>query len=255
MTPGRRLGVAAALALLFPSALPAAQGAKQPPTVILVHGALLDGSSWNKVIARLLSKKLKVVAVQNPLTSLEDDVAATKRAIAAADGPVVLVGHSWGGVVITEAGDDPKVAALVYVAALAPDVGQSVQDVMARGNPAPAGAEIKSDAAGFLSISAKGMKEDFAQDLPTAETNLLYATQAPIAGKAFGEKVTVAAWRHKPCWYVVAEHDRAADPQLEWAMAKAMGATVMSVPTGHAAMLADPADVATVILKAAEGAK
>jgi pimeloyl-ACP methyl ester carboxylesterase len=137
-------------------------------SVVLVHGAWADGSSWSKVIPLLQAKGLHVVAVQNPLTSLADDVAATKRAIALQDGPVVLVGHSYGGAVITEAGNDPKVVGLVYVAAFAPGDGESVASISKPYPAAPLGAELRPDSQGFLSITPKGIAEDFAQDLPTS---------------------------------------------------------------------------------------
>src|SRR5262249_37024538 len=151
-----------------------------------------DGSSWDKIIPLLQAKGLKVVAVQNPLTSLADDVAAAKRAIDSAPGPVILVGHSWGGMVITEAGNDDKLAALVYVAAVAPDDGQSLADVAKGAPPAHGGASIKPDAAGFLSLTPEGMAKDFAFDVPAAQTKIMAATQGPLNSKCIGEKVTTA---------------------------------------------------------------
>src|SRR5260370_15647121 len=150
--------------------------------IVIVHGAWADGSSWSKVIPLLQGKGLHVVAVQNPLTSLADDVAATRRAIALQDGPVLLVGHSYGGVVITEAGNDPKVGGLVYVAALAPSEGESVASVTKPFPPAPLGGEVRADADGFLTVSPNGIAEDFAPDPPYKEKQLLAATQAPTAG-------------------------------------------------------------------------
>jgi pimeloyl-ACP methyl ester carboxylesterase len=147
--------------------------------IVIVHGAWADGSSWSKVIPLLQANGLHVIAVQNPLTSLADDVAATKRAIALQDGPVLLVGHSYGGVVITEAGNDPKVVGLVYVAALAPSNGESVASVTKPFPPAPLGGEVRADAEGFLTVTPKGIAEDFAQDLPGKEKQLLTATQGP----------------------------------------------------------------------------
>src|SRR6478735_2516785 len=169
--------------------------------VVIVHGAWADGSSWSKVIPLLQAKGLHVVAVQNPLTSLADDVAATRRAIALQDGPVLLVGHSYGGVVITEAGNDPKVVGLVYVAALVPSNGESVASVTKPFPPAPLGSEVRADAEGFLTVTPKGIAEDLAQDLPDKEKQLLTATQAPKAGAVFGATVTTAAWKTKPSWY------------------------------------------------------
>src|ERR1700686_1969221 len=161
--------------------------------VVIVHGAWADGSSWSKVIPLLQAKGLHVVAVQNPLTSLADDVAATKRAIAMQDGPVLLVGHSYGGVVITEAGNDPKVVGLVYVAALAPSGGDPLSSISKPYPPTPLGAEIHADPDGFLTLTAKGIAEDFAQDLPDKEKQLLTATQAPTAAAVFGATITTAA--------------------------------------------------------------
>ena len=153
--------------------------------IVIVHGAWADGSSWSKVIPLLQAKGLHVVAVQNPLTSLADDVAATRRAIALQDGPVLLVGHSYGGVVITEAGNDPKVVGLVYVAALAPSDGESVASVTKPFPPAPLGSEVRADTEDFLTVSPKGIAEDFAQDLPDKEKQVLTATQTPTAASVF----------------------------------------------------------------------
>jgi len=182
--------------------------------IVIVHGAWADGSSWSKVIPLLQAKGLHVVAVQNPLTSLADDVAATKRAIALQDGPVLLVGHSYGGVVITEAGNDSKVVGLVYVAALAPSDGESVASVSKPFPPAPLGSEVRADAEGFLTVTPKGIAEDFAQDLADKEKQLLTATQ-PTAAAVFGATITTAAWRTKPSWCVIASNDRAVSPELE----------------------------------------
>jgi pimeloyl-ACP methyl ester carboxylesterase len=219
--------------------------------VILVHGAWADGSSWSKVISLLLARGLRVTAVQLPLTSLKDDAATVKRALALADGPTVLVGHSYGGVVITEAGNDPKVAGLVYIAAFAPDVGQSAGSLGASAEPAPMGLEVRPDAAGFLKLTEAGVKNDFAQDLSPAEKNLLFAAQAPTAAAALGENVSTAAWKTKPSWYLVATNDRAIQPSLERAMAKTIKAKAVEVAASHVAMLARPQETADLILEAA----
>ena len=219
--------------------------------VILVHGAWADGSSWSKVIPLLLDGGLRVSAVQLPLISLKDDVATVKRAIALEDGPIILVGHSYGGVVITEAGDDPKVAGLVYIAAFAPDVGQSVGSLGASLEPAPMGAEVRPDAQGFLKLTEAGVKNDFAQDLTLIEKNILFAAQAPTAAAVFGENVSVASWKAKPSWYLVATADRAIQPSLERAMAKNIKAKTVEVAASHVAMLARPQETANLILEAA----
>jgi pimeloyl-ACP methyl ester carboxylesterase len=247
----QRSAVTAALALLSTIAAAPAHAAPAPKTVVLVHGAWADGSSWDKVIPLLLAKGFKVVAVQNPLTSLADDVAATKRVLDAQTGPVVLVGHSWGGMVITQAGDDPKVAALVYVAAFAPDEGQAASDLGKDLPPPPGLSSAHPDASGFLWMTPEGVARDFAPDLPAAQTKVMAATQGPISGKTFDEKVSTAAWRTKPSWYVVAEKDRMIQPDLERAMAKKIKASTTALPTSHVAMLSRPKDVAAVILQAA----
>lgn len=219
--------------------------------IVLVHGTWADGSSWAKVIPLLQAEGYHVTAVQNPLTSLADDVAATKRAIALQDGPVLLVGHSWGGVVITEAGNDPKVVGLVYVAAAAPEEGQSFLELVQTATATPGNDEIRPDASSFVSMSAKGIIEDFAQDLPAQEQQLLIATQGPQAFAALQDKVTQAAWKTKPSWYIVASNDRMINPDLERTLAKKMKATTTTLASSHVAMLSQPKQVAAVILDAA----
>ena len=231
------------------------QTAQSPtkPTVVLVHGAFADGSSWNKVVPLLQAKGLKVVAVQNPLTSLADDVAATKRAIDAQAGPVVLVGHSWGGTVITEAGIDDKVKALVYVAAFAPSVGESTND---GGYPPPPGlAHPEASPDGFLALTPEAIARDFAQDVGPAEANLIAVSQGPVNSAAFDTKVTAAAWTTKPSWYIVSSKDRMIQPDAERAFAKKIKATTTELPTSHVSMLSRPQAVADVILAAASSIK
>jgi pimeloyl-ACP methyl ester carboxylesterase len=223
--------------------------------VVLVHGAWADGSSWAKVIPLLEKAGLNAVAVQNPLTSFEDDVAATKRAIALTDGPVILVGHSWGGVVITEAGANPKVAGLVYVAAFAPQVGVPVGD-LGKDLPAPpGGAEIRPDAAGYLTLTTKGVMEFFAPDLPVAQRKLVAATQGQTNSTLFGAKVTTAAWKTKPSWYVVAADDKMIQPDLERQFAKTIKAKTITLPSSHVAMLSHPNEVAKLIIEAAKSVR
>jgi pimeloyl-ACP methyl ester carboxylesterase len=227
--------------------MPAHLAAAAAATVILVHGAFADGSSWNKVIANLQRKSIDVVAVQNPMSSLADDVAATDRAIEAAKGPVVLVGHSWAGAVITQAGDDPKVKALVYISALAPDVGMSANDL---GKGAPLlpwqkAAVVSKD--GFLTIPEGIVESEFAQDLPKSQARILAATQGPIAARAFDDKLSIAAWRDKPCWYIVAKMDHMIAPDAERAMARTMKAHVIELNSSHVSMLSHPDKVTAVI--------
>jgi len=245
----RRLGMAAAF--VGAGLLSAPSVAEPPRTVILVHGAWADGSSWSKVIPLLDAKGFHVVAVQLPLTSFTDDVATVKRAIALENGPVLLAGHSYGGAVITEAGNDPKVTRLVYVAAFAPDAGQSAGSLNASVAPPPMGSEAKPDSEGFLKLSEKGIAEDFAQDVTAAEKLALYGAQAPTNVKSLGGQVSVPAWRSKPSWYIVAENDRAIQPSLEKSMAQTIHATTTTVTSGHVVMLSKPAEVAAVIEKAA----
>ncbi len=221
--------------------------------VVLVHGAWADGSSWSKVIPLLESKGFHVVAVQNPLTSFADDVAATKRVIDAQDGPVLLVGHSYGGAVITEAGNKPKVAGLAYVAAFAPDAGESAGSLGKPYGPAPGVTELQPLAEGFLVLSKKGINEDFAPDLNSAERDLLLATQTPTQGAALGTPIGVAAWRTKPTWFVIAENDRMIAPEQERSTAKRMNAHTLSLPSSHVPMLSKPKQVADFLSEAASG--
>jgi pimeloyl-ACP methyl ester carboxylesterase len=219
--------------------------------VLLVHGAWADGSSWSKVILKLEAKGLNVTAVQMPLTSFADDVATVKRALVLEDGPVLLVGHSYGGAVITEAGNDPKVVGLVYVAAFAPDAGESAGSLGATVAPAPMNAEIRPDASGFLKLTKVGVLDDFAQDLTKGEKNVLYAAQAPTSGNSLGGTVTTAAWKTKPSWYIVAANDRAIPPNLEMTMAKRIKADTITLPSSHVAMLSRPDEVAAFVIRAA----
>lgn len=244
------LVAAGLLAAAGPAARAADASAAAPVSVVLVHGAFADGSDWARVIPLLQARGVRVAAVQNPLTSLADDVAATKRAIDAAPSKVVLVGHSWGGTVITEAGADDKVAALVYVSAFAPDVGQS-SGALGQGYPTPPGlAALSADASGFLHISDEGMRTHFAFDLPPARAAVMAATQGPIAARAFDEPVTVAAWKTHPSWFVVTTRDHMIAPELQLAMAQRIGARVTKLSTSHVSQEVEPAKVAAVILDA-----
>ena len=219
-------------------------------TVVLVHGAWADGSSWRRVIRLLQARGVAVVAVQNPTTSLADDVAATRRALKAAPGPVVLVGHSWGGTVITEAGIDPKVRALVYVAAFAPEVGQSTGDQVGAHPPPPGLGGVRDDGTGGLMMSVESWIANVGPDLPEAEARLLAAVQAPLGQVTFGDRVGTAAWADRPSWYVVSTEDRAVSVELQRALARRLGARTTELVASHMSLLSQPRAVADVILDA-----
>jgi pimeloyl-ACP methyl ester carboxylesterase len=221
-------------------------------TAVLVHGAFADGSSWSKVIPLLEKAGLKVVAVQNPLDSLENDVAATKRAIDSAEGPVVLVGHSWAGVVITQAGNNPKVKSLVYVAAYAPDSGQSVQDISSKYPQLESQKAFVKDEAGYLKISDAGVKKYFGAGLSAQEQQIVAAVQGPLHIRTLTSAVDHAAWRDKPSFMVIATKDQIIPPQLEKDQAKNAKAKSVEVPSGHIAMVAFPKPVADLIIEAAK---
>lgn len=246
---------AAAAAIATAGHAMAAPAAPAQPSVVIVHGAFADGSDWAKVIPLLQAKGIRVTAVQNPLTSLADDVAATRRALDNQPGKVVLVGHSWGGTVITEAGAHDKVASLVYVAAFAPDAGQATGE-LGKGLPTPPGiGKLSVDKAGFASLPPAALKEDFAQDVPAVQAAVMAATQGPIAMKAFEDKTTVAAWKNHPSWYIVSKNDRMIQPDLERAFAKKIGAKTTELATSHVPQQSRPQDVAKVILDAVAATK
>ncbi|WP_341314524.1 alpha/beta hydrolase [Paraburkholderia sp. IMGN_8] len=232
--------------------LPAAPMTGPVRNVVLVHGAFVDGSSWNGVIAKLQQKGYHVSSVQNPLTSLADDVAATRRVLARQDGPTMLVGHSWGGVVITEASANaPNVAGLVYVAAIAPDLHESAMDLMKRAAPMPAGKNIAADPTGFLWFDRTRYHADFAADVPENLTRVLSAAQQPIAAKAFSETVSQVGWKEKPSWYVLTTKDRAVSPEVEKFMADRMRAKVVPISSSHLAPVSHAGAIADVIDRAA----
>ena len=223
--------------------------------IVFVHGAFADGSSWAKVIPILQARGYNVTAVQNPLTSFADDVAATNRALALQTGPVILVGHSWGGVVITETGMDPKVVGLVYVSAFAPDAGEVVGDIGKTYPPPPSFAAPIIDKQGFMSLPTDAFVKHFASDLPAAEARVLAATQGPINASAFGTKVSTVAWKTKPSWYIVSKLDGAIAPDEERFFAKRMKATTTELSASHVPMLSKPKGVAAVIMDAAAKAQ
>lgn len=221
--------------------------------VVLVHGAFADGSGWRRVYEDLTSQGYRVTVVQNPLTSLEDDVAATKRILDRQGGPTILVGHSWGGTVITEAGTHPNVAGLVYVSALAPDTGETTAQQYAGFASTPDFViDVGPDGFGFLNPDK--FKAGFAADTDDADAAFLRDTQVPINMSVFETPVTDAAWRQKPSWAVIAEDDRSFDQAMLQHMARRMGAEITNVPASHALYITQSETVAKVIRTAAEAA-
>jgi len=221
--------------------------AKAETTIVLVHGAWADGSSWNRIIPLLQAKGHRVIAVQVPLTSLEDDLAATKRIIADTGGAIVLVGHSWGGMTVTQAGDDPRVVALVYVSAFAPDAGESGGSMIAAHPSPPALSTVVTDSSGFVYQTDQGMIDNVAPDLPADEARVLASTQKRLAGNAFGQAVAVVAWKVKPSWFVITADDRVVSVDLQVASAKRMNAKTTIIHASHMSILSRPRDVAAII--------
>jgi pimeloyl-ACP methyl ester carboxylesterase len=218
--------------------------------VVLVHGAWADGSSWSKVISRLQAAGLHVTAVQNPLTSLEDSVAATRGALAQQDGPTVLVAHSWGGTVISEVGNDPKVTGLVYVAARAPDAGEDFVALSQKFPTGPVRAGVQEHD-GFTKLSEDAFLKYFANGVDRKTAEVLYAVQEPTAASLFTGRTTAAAWRNKPSWYAVSKQDYTINPDLERFLAKRMNATTVELDAGHLSLVSQPDKVADLILAAA----
>src|ERR1700734_1616669 len=218
--------------------------------VVLVHGLFADGSCWSEVIARLQAKGLNATAVQNPLTTLPEAVASAERVLARQDGPTVLVGHSFSGMIVTEAGVHPNVSALVYVAARAPDAGEDYPALAKNFPTPPATAGIVFDGdEGRLGLEA--FLHDFAGDLPEAKAKVLYAVQWPFNKALVTGKTTHAAWRSKPSWYAVSTEDRTINPDLERFMAKRMAAKTIEVKASHLSLISQPEIIANLILEAA----
>lgn len=228
-------------------------GAEERPrakNVVLVHGLFADGSSWSEVIPRLQAAGLNVTSVQNPLTTLDDAVAETQRVLARQDGPTVLVGHSFSGMIVTQAGADPKVSAVVYVAARAPDAGEDYTALAKKFPAPPASAGILFDGdEGRLSEAA--FLRDFAADVPEAKAKVLYAVQQPFHKALLAGKTTSAAWRTKPSFYAISKDDRTIDPDLQRFMAKRMGATTIEVKASHLSLVSHPQEIADLTLQAA----
>lgn len=215
--------------------------------IVLVHGAWADGSGWQSIHEILHARGYNVSVVQNPLTSLADDVAAVDRVLARQEGATVLVGHSYGGVVITEAGDEPKVAGLVYVAAFLPDAGESAASLIEGVEPAP----LQPSADGFLFFNTALFPQVFAHDLPAAQGAFLAAAQVPAAGAAFAAPVSRAPWKSRPSWYVLSTEDRVIPPAIQRRMAARANATIVEVRGSHAVYISQPRAVADAIDAAA----
>ena len=221
------------------------------PAIVLVHGAFADASGWTKVIRVLQGKSYDVTAVQNPLSSYADDVATTKRLIDAQKGPVVVVAHSYGGAVMSGAADGPNVKALVYVAAFAPDVGETLGPLLEK-YPTKVGEAFRPDAAGFIYLDRATFHDVFCQDLPEVEARVMAATQKPLHGSVFEAKPTVAAWKNVPSWFIVAQQDRVINPDLERFFAKRMGAKTTEVDSSHVAFMSYSDVVVGVIEEAVD---
>ena len=219
--------------------------------VVLVHGGFVDGSGWQRVYAMLKASGHKVAVVQNPTLSLEDDVVVTRRVIDAQDGPVVLVGHSYGGVVITEAGNHPKVAALVYIAAFAPDTAESVATLIANPPPGAPVPPILPPRDGFLSLDAARFPDAFAADVEPDEAAFMADSQVPWGVDALTGAVATPAWKTKPSWYLVATDDRMIPPPAQRAMATRAGSQVLETSGSHAVYVSRPDAVASIITQAA----
>lgn len=248
------LTLAAGVAVHAAPAMAAPASAKAVKNIVLVHGAFADGSGWAGVHKILVKDGYTVSIVQNPTLSLTGDVAATKRVIASTNGPVILVGHSYGGAVISEAGTDPRVAGLVYVAAFAPDTGESVQSLIANPVPGAPVPPILPPKDGFLSLDRAKFASAFAADVEPDVAAFMADSQVPWGVEALGGKVTVPAWKSKKSWYLLAADDLMIPPAAQRAMAQRAHATITETPGSHAVFVANPAVVAKLIEDAAEGA-
>lgn len=222
--------------------------------VVLVHGAWVDGSSWGEVITTLQEAGHRVIAVQLPLTSLADDIAATRNAMDALEGPTVLAGHSYGGTVISgAAANAPNVVGLVYVAALMNEVGESVNDITGRFPATDIGPTVRTNAGGKLTVDLDAFPDVFATGVEPKLARLLAAVQKPLTPACFDAKAEQAAWHNLPTWYVLSEGDRVVNPEAQRFLAERAGSTVVSIPAGHASSAQMPQPIATAIMDAAKG--
>jgi len=242
------------VATLFAAGLPLAAAATAHAVaarnVVLVNGTFTDATSWDKVAKLLRRKGFHVTQVSIPLTSLDADVAATRAALAEQKGPTVLVGHSWGGVVIGEAGNDPKVSALVYVAPYAPDRGESLKKLSEGAPPTPEQKTLRPDARGYLSIDPAALPTVFAGDVPAAQGKALIAHQVPLNSAVLGTEATVAAWHDKPTFYAISANDQMIPPTAEAMFADRVNAQKVTLQSSHASPVSHPADVAALIERA-----
>jgi pimeloyl-ACP methyl ester carboxylesterase len=244
--------VAAAITLSATTGAVTATNAQTVKNVVLVHGAFADGSGYKSLYEALTQKGYHVTVVQNPLTSLEDDVAATKLALDKQDGPTILAGHSWGGVVITEAGNHPKVAALVYIAAFQPDNGESALQWFQSAPPAPENGVLPPDEKGIVYYDKNKFHAGFCADVSKAEADFMYASQGAFYGKGFASTISNAAWRSKPTFGIVATDDKSIVPDIQRKMYKRSNTKVTEIKGSHVVFMSQPAKVAAVIIEAAK---
>jgi pimeloyl-ACP methyl ester carboxylesterase len=247
------LPVIAIMLVFAKSAMSQPSASAHIKNVVLVHGGFVDGSGWEGVYKALKKAGYTVSIVQNPTISHADDVAVTKRTIAVQSGPVILVGHSYGGAVITEAGNDPKVAGLVYIAAFAPDKGESVSDLIKNPPPGAPVPPILPPQDGFLFLDKAKFAASFAADVPKEAAAFMADSQVPWGVEALGGKISEPAWKTKPSWYMVATDDKMIPPDAQRSMSKRAGSKVEEVKGSHAVYVSQPQAVASIIEKAARG--
>ncbi|QEC44745.1 alpha/beta hydrolase [Pseudobacter ginsenosidimutans] len=244
--------IAAAMTFTATTAINTDAEAQQVKNVVLVHGAFADGSGYKNLYTELTKKGYNVTVVQNPLSSLEADVEATKRALDKQDGPAILAGHSWGGVVITEAGNHPKVAGLVYIAAFQPDKGESGLQWVQSAPPAPENGITAPDENGIVYFEKSKYHAGFCADIPKEQADFMYASQGTFYAKAFATSITNAAWRSKPAFGIVATEDKAIVPEIQRNMYKRSNTKITEIKGSHVVFMSQPAKVAAVIIDAAK---